>query len=119
MFRPSSGLLLRDDLHHAFDRFNLSLYHRVSLSTGETLENSGWKATINEFMVRSNVLQDGSLYVHFFSLTSPGASELHGRAIPPHWFRGAETERPDPVLLQWHWSQCVKARLRGFSSDMQ
>lgn len=30
MFRPSAGLLLRDDLHHAFDRLMFSFYQKVS-----------------------------------------------------------------------------------------
>lgn len=30
MFSASSGLLLRDDLHHAFDRLELSFYCKVS-----------------------------------------------------------------------------------------
>lgn len=29
-FRPSVGLLLRDDLHHAFDRLMLPFYQKVS-----------------------------------------------------------------------------------------
>jgi hypothetical protein len=30
MFKASVGLLLRDDLHHAYDRLEWSLYYRVS-----------------------------------------------------------------------------------------
>nr|ODN89885.1 hypothetical protein L204_06162 [Cryptococcus depauperatus CBS 7855] len=30
MFLPSSGLILRDDLHHTFDRLMLSFYEKVS-----------------------------------------------------------------------------------------
>jgi hypothetical protein len=30
MFEASFGLLLRDDLHHAFDRLEWSLYFKVS-----------------------------------------------------------------------------------------
>ena len=31
MFEATFGLLLRDDLHHAFDRLELSFYHSVGL----------------------------------------------------------------------------------------
>jgi hypothetical protein len=32
MFNPSAGLLLRDEIHHAFDRLELSFYFKVSHS---------------------------------------------------------------------------------------
>ncbi|OWZ30827.1 hypothetical protein C347_03972 [Cryptococcus neoformans AD2-60a] len=89
MFRPSAGLLLRDDLHHAFDRLMFSFYQK-----------------------------DGVFYVHCFSMAFQGASECHGKAIPPDWFRAASRDLPDPVLVKWHYSQCLKARIRGFSVDM-
>jgi hypothetical protein len=30
MFMPAAGLLLRDDLHHRYDRLEWSFYHTVS-----------------------------------------------------------------------------------------
>jgi len=57
MFRSSSGLLLRDDLHHVFDDLYLSLY-----------------------------VKDNTIHVHFFSTFLPGAGELHGKAIPQSCF---------------------------------
>lgn len=30
MFMPAAGLLLRDDLHHRYDRLEWSLYYTVS-----------------------------------------------------------------------------------------
>nr|ODN86713.1 hypothetical protein L203_03961 [Cryptococcus depauperatus CBS 7841] len=89
MFHPSVGLLLRDDLHHAFDRLMMSLYEK-----------------------------DETLYVHFFHPVYSGKNDWHGKAIPPDFFRGPPEDRPDPTLLHWHYSQCVKARIRGFAVGM-
>ncbi|WVQ88642.1 hypothetical protein IAS59_002379 [Cryptococcus gattii] len=89
MFRASVGFLLRDDLHHAFDRLMFSFYQK-----------------------------DGVFYVHCFSMGLQGASEWHGKAIPSNWFRGESRDLPDPVLVEWHYSQCLKARIRGFSVGM-
>nr|ODO04312.1 hypothetical protein L204_00670 [Cryptococcus depauperatus CBS 7855] len=89
MFHPSVGLLLRDDLHHAFDRLMMSLYEK-----------------------------DGTLYVHFFHPAYSEKNDWHGKAIPPDFFRGPPEDRPDPTLLHWHYSQCVKARIRGFAVGM-
>lgn len=86
MFEPSVGLLLRDDLHHAYDQLQWSLYYK-----------------------------DGVFFVHFFLLKYPDALHLHGKAIPPHRFRGDECWRPDIRLIQWHYNQCVKAHIRGFA----
>ncbi|WVO21738.1 uncharacterized protein IAS62_003050 [Cryptococcus decagattii] len=89
MFRPSAGLLLRDDLHHAFDRLMLSFYRK-----------------------------DDIFYVHCFSMGLLGASEYHGKAIRRDQFRGSSRNLPDPVLIDWHYNQCLKARVRGFSIGM-
>lgn len=86
MFGASMGLLLRDDLHHAFDRLEFSFYYK-----------------------------DETLYVHFFILRYPGAIELHGRRLTPDCFRGSASSRPDPRFIRWHYNQCLKARIRGFS----
>ncbi|AGV14750.1 hypothetical protein, variant [Cryptococcus neoformans var. grubii H99] len=90
LYKTSAGLLVRDDLHHAYDRLEWSLYYK-----------------------------DGSFYVHFFVLGYPDATRLHGMRIPPERFRGPISERPDPRLVQWHYAQCVKARIRGFAAGME
>lgn len=89
LYKTSAGLLLRDDLHHAYDRLEWSLYYK-----------------------------NGSFYVHFFILGYPDAARLHGMRIPPERFRGPISERPDPRFVQWHYAQCVKARIRGFAAGM-
>ncbi|RSH89907.1 hypothetical protein EHS25_001893 [Saitozyma podzolica] len=89
MFNPSAGLLLRDEIHHAFDRLELSFYFK-----------------------------DGTYYIHFFVLQIPQARELHGKSLPPNRFRGLDRDKPDPRFIRWHYNQCVKARIRGFAARM-
>jgi len=62
--------------------------------------------------------QDGTIYVHFFSTFLPGAAEFRGKATPQSWFRGKPGKGPDAALLQWQYSQCAKACIRGFSVRM-
>lgn len=90
MFAASAGLLLQDDIHHAFDRLELSFY-----------------------------FQDGVYYVHFFVLRTRTARELHGKALRSDRFRGEEEDRPEPRFLKWHYNQCIKARIRGFAAGME
>ena len=59
------------------------------------------------------------MYIHFFDLSVlPDARQLHGKPIPSEQFRSLPEEYPDPRFLLWHYSQCVKAHIRGFSVDM-
>lgn len=39
MFSPSAGLLLRDEIHHAFDRLELSFYFKVCHSSKQLRTN--------------------------------------------------------------------------------
>lgn len=89
LFYASCGFLLRDDLHHAFDRLEFSFH-----------------------------LKDNTFYVHFFILNFPGAESIHGKAISPERFRGSLRRRPDPRLVRWHYRQCVMAHIRGFAFGM-
>ncbi|OXG17644.1 hypothetical protein C367_05139 [Cryptococcus neoformans Ze90-1] len=90
LFAVSAGLLLRDDLHHAFDRLELSFY-----------------------------FQDGVYYLHFFVFRLEAVRELHGKALRFDRFRGKEQNRPEPRFLRWHYNQCIKARIRGFAAGME
>lgn len=89
LFDASCGLLLRDELHHSFDRLEWSLYHK-----------------------------DGSFYVHCFTLSQSETATLHGKKITCDRFRGLVESRPDPRLVEWHYRQCLMAHIRGFSSGM-
>jgi hypothetical protein len=59
--------------------------------------------------------QDDTLFVHYFILNSAGARQRHGTALPPQRFHGESSWRPDPRFVKWHYNQCIKARIRGFS----
>jgi hypothetical protein len=62
--------------------------------------------------------QKGMFYVHFFILGHPDARKYHGAPIPPQRFRGNPAHRPNPDLTRWHYNQCAKAHIRGFSAGM-
>ena len=55
--------------------------------------------------------------MHFFVRTEN--SELHGMTIPKDRFRfDSEDELPHPKLLSWHYAQCARGHIRGFSAQM-
>ncbi|KAK0562189.1 hypothetical protein OC844_002819 [Tilletia horrida] len=87
VFEPSAGLFLRDDLHHAFDRFEFAFWP----------------------------LANGDLVVHIFNAKSTRRS-YHGKVVPMAYFRCVPTRRPDPRLLLFHYQQCAMCYLRGWSS---
>lgn len=41
LYKTSAGLLLRDDLHHAYDRLEWSLYYKVSSVRGQGNQHAG------------------------------------------------------------------------------
>lgn len=98
LFDVTCGLLLRKDLHHAFDRLEFSFFKDVSYCRAPELMRQG-----------------DSYYVHAFNET---CIPQHGKRIPPDRFHGPADWRPDPDLIAWHYKQCVKARIRGFSVGM-
>jgi hypothetical protein len=65
-------------------------------------------------------MQDGVYYVHFF-VAKPGSvrRQYHGKALGPDRFRGRIEDRPDTRYIEWHYRQCVMARVRGFASGME
>ncbi|KAK1920690.1 hypothetical protein DB88DRAFT_520451 [Papiliotrema laurentii] len=107
LFRPAAGLLLSDTLHHAFDRLELSFWYSVSFDSGR----GGLGVELTS--------QNDVYYVHFF--VAPAASDRrrwHGKALGPERFRGRPEDRPDPRFIDWHYKQCLMARIRGFSAGM-
>lgn len=112
LFRPAAGLLLSDTLHHAFDRLELSLWYSVSPYSF----NMGASHTFRVVLTAQN----GVYYVHFF--VAPIASDRrrwHGKALGPERFRGRADDRPDPRFINWHYKQCLMARIRGFSAGLE
>jgi hypothetical protein len=101
----SAGLLLNHNLHKTFDTLNWSLYRKVSLLRSNYMHFQ---------RVADPCRQDETYYVHYFSPRDPADFQLHGKAIPPDRF-SRFYDSPDPRLVAWHYSQAVKARIRGFS----
>jgi len=110
IFSVSAGLLLRDDIHHALDRLELSFYLKVRLAPAPCL--------VRQCHVKL-ISQDGTYYLHFFVLRLQTARELHGKALTADRFRGKLRHYPNPRIIKWHYNQCVKARIRDFAIGME
>ncbi len=54
--------------------------------------------------------------MHYFDASGKEERDLHGLALCPDRFRNLE--RPDPVLIAWHYTQAVRMRIRGYSIGM-
>lgn len=62
-------------------------------------------------------VENGRYYVHSFG---GSAKQYHGMEIEfPYKDSGADSHRPCPELLEWHYAQCVMARFRGFKVSSQ
>ncbi len=55
--------------------------------------------------------------MHYFDASGKEERDLHGLALCPDRFRNLE--RPDPVLIAWHYTQAVRMRIRGYSIGMR
>ena len=60
--------------------------------------------------------QDDTYYVHYFHPTDPTDRALNGLSLSPSRFR--KYDKPDPVLVSWHYTQTVRMRIRGYSVGM-
>ncbi|CAO1621278.1 unnamed protein product [Parajaminaea phylloscopi] len=85
LFLPAYGVLLRDDLHHAFDRGEIAFYP-----------------------------QGENLVVHVFYLKSGEVAQYHGKILTPDRFRCEPYHRPSVPLLRFHYEQCAMKYLRCF-----
>ena len=88
LFSPAYGLLLRDDLHHAFDRGEIAL-----------------------------LPHEDRYIVHVFKYDKDTAI-YHGKILEVNRFRGSAKTRPNSDLLRFHYQQCSMKYLRGFSFGM-
>lgn len=61
--------------------------------------------------------KDAKYYVHIFN-PQAGMIHLHGQVISPECFRSAY-DPPNSKLVAWHYAQCAKMRIRGFSVGMR
>jgi hypothetical protein len=111
MYHASAGLLLDPALHKAFDRLDFSFYYRVSIYSYI------FSCFPPSILIAIPCGQDGILYAHFFRLDLQNALLCHGMAIPHTRFNIRSTQYwPKPEYLQWHYRQCLMARMRGFSA---
>ena len=111
LFMPSYGLLLRDDLHHSFDRGEIALYPQVS-ARSSTIQ------MILETYLQFDVNQGDTFVVHIFSAFTPDVAQYHGKVLGPDRFRGPRNRRPHAGLLLFHYQQCAMKHFRGSSHGM-
>lgn len=88
LFSPAYGLLLRDDLHHSFDRGEIAL-----------------------------LPHEDRYIVHVFKYDQDIA-KYHGKILDGNRFRGSAKTRPNNALLLFHYQQCSMKYFRGFSFGM-
>jgi hypothetical protein len=133
LFETSSGLLLRVDLHRAFDRYEWGIYcgdvscgvfvfNSISMP-GSLHYDDADKGTRSKCRIYNDNFQDGALYIHIFDASDRTYVQYHGKRIDPATrFKIQEPSTgigyPDRKLLQWHYKQCVQARIRGYAYDM-
>jgi HNH endonuclease len=109
LFAPSFGLLLRDDLHHSFDRGQWALWPQVRASRrGCSLASADILALI---------LQGDGYVVHVLWPTKK-MQGLHGKILPRERFRCDDYRLPRADLLMFHYQQCAQRYFRGFSEGM-
>lgn len=91
LFQTQFGILLRDDIHHAFDRGHIALYPLMNA--------------------------ENELVVHIFYPETQSQKEFHGKILrPSNRFRGPSDDYPDTQMLLFHYQQCVIKCLRGWSA---
>ncbi|CAD6582304.1 MAG: hypothetical protein CYPHOPRED_001889 [Cyphobasidiales sp. Tagirdzhanova-0007] len=86
-YEPWMGLLLRDDLHRAYDRYDFALYPKA-----------------NEYVVHC-----------FVGIIGQDVQALHGKAIPFDRFHYYPDWKPNAKLLRWQYRQCGQMHIRGSS----
>jgi hypothetical protein len=62
------------------------------------------------------LVQGEKYFVHYFHPTNVRDRDSNGLALLPEHFR--KFERPDPILVAWHYTQAVRMRIRGYSVGM-
>lgn len=55
--------------------------------------------------------------MHYFNPTNDAQRAMNGLTLPPSRFR--VLDKPDPVLVAWHYTQAVRMRIRGYSVGMR
>jgi len=91
-FHPSSGLLLSEDMHRRYDRYELSIY-----------------------------CKGDAYYIHVFIFQHPSDRQYHGKRLDATRFSRFLSQQflPNKALLAWHYKQSAMARLRGYAYGME
>ena len=108
MFDVSAGILLEKTYHNAYDALKWSLYLKVRKISVKCR---------TELVHVLTCKQDDTLYVHYFNPGNETQRALNGLALDPSRFRALD--KPDPVLVAWHYTQAVRMRIRGYSVGMR
>lgn len=117
LFQTQFGILLRDDIHHAFDRGHIALYPLVSghLNRVKLLLTVTILMSIVHLSPQMNA--ENELVVHIFYPETQSQKEFHGKILrPSNRFRGPSDDYPDTQMLLFHYQQCVIKCLRGWSA---
>ncbi|KDN36245.1 hypothetical protein K437DRAFT_260182 [Tilletiaria anomala UBC 951] len=85
-FEPQYGILVRDDLHRAFDRGEWALWPQ------------------------------GDDYIVHFLFPEPEERKYHGKVLTADRFSYGPEHRPHKDLLLFHYRQCAQKYFRGFSA---
>jgi len=85
------------------------------VSAGMLLEKTYHKAY--DALKWSLYLLNDTFYVHYFNPSNETQRAMNGLALPPDRFR--VLDKPDPVLVAWHYTQAVRMRIRGYSVGMR
>jgi hypothetical protein len=117
LFQTQFGVLLRDDIHHAFDRGHIALYplvrvcfcfHKLLLMITTLTRVANQSRQMNT---------ENELVVHIFYPETQSQRDFHGKVIRPEIrFRGPPDDYPDTQMLLFHYQQCVIKCFRGWSA---
>ena len=109
-YEPWMGLLLRDDLHRAYDRYDFALYPKVSYLAPPVF------LILRDFLTEISCEQANEYVVHcFVGIIGQDVQALHGKAIPFDRFHYYPDWKPNAKLLRWQYRQCGQMHIRGSS----
>lgn len=106
-YESSAAVLLATGLHRSYDQFVSSFFTQVS------------RNTICVSLALKELLKGDKLVYHSFN-DQDASAQYHGKVINPETaFRIVPANRitsPDARLIDWHYAQCCRMRIRGFSA---
>lgn len=112
------GVMLRNDLHKAYDRYLWSFYVRpVSFPVRHQARQTGQGRPADRACAILKKKQDRALVVHVFSVKFlQTAAAFHGKVIPYSSFDNmVNLPGPNLDMVRWHYRQAVQMHLRSFA----